>query len=299
VRIAFFGLPLAALLLERDGHEIVLAAICRPDALGLRRLRDRENGCRLTISVAETEKPGFARQVREVRPDLVVSWFWTKRLPPAILALAPAIGVHPSLLPRHRGPDPYFWAIRSGDAVTGVTAHVLDESYDTGPILGRRTLPIDPRWNAWTLARKLDRPSLALLREVVSAYARGKPPAPESQDDRHATAAPEPDDETLAIRWRESAADAARLVRAASPWPGAFTEIGGEMVALTRVAITTDFPRALEPGEAWVRPDGTAVVRAGDGALELLEGRIDLEPGEQFLDRKGLGELLGGRQPVA
>lgn len=247
----------------------------------------------------DTGEPKFVEGLRGVRPDLIVSWFWTKQLPPEVLAIAPAIGVHPSLLPRHRGADPYFWAIASGDEVTGVTAHGLEPSYDTGPILAQRTLPIDPAWNAWTLARKLDRPSLALLRDVVAQYATGKMPFPRPQDDSLATEAPEPDADALAIRWREPAAHIARLVRAASPWPGAMSEIGGETVALTRVAPTTDVPRALEPGEAWVRKDGSAIVRAADIGVELIEGRIDLELGERTLDRKALGELLGGWHPVA
>jgi methionyl-tRNA formyltransferase len=243
--------------------------------------------------------PQFIEGLRAGRPDLIVSWFWTKQLPPAVLEVAPAIGVHPSLLPRHRGADPYFWAIASGDEITGVTAHVLDASYDTGPVLAQRTSPIDPAWNAWTLARKLDRPSIALLREVVAQYAAGKPPTPRPQDHNQATAAPEPDEDTLAIRWNQPASHVARLVRAASPWPGALTEIGPETVALTRVSPTADVPRALEPGEAWVRRDGSVVVRAADVGVELLEGRIDLEIGERRLDREAFGELLGGWHPVA
>ncbi len=110
--------------------------------------------------------------VRAAAPELIVSWFWTTKLPEKLIALAPAFGVHPSLLPRHRGPDPYFWAIDCGDAVTGVTAHRIAGEYDTGAILAQRELGIDPAWSAWTLARKLDRPSLALLlRETARARA--------------------------------------------------------------------------------------------------------------------------------
>ena len=60
-------------------------------------------------------------------------------------------------------------------------------------------------------------------------------------------------------------------------------------------AITTDIPRALHPGEGWVRKDGTAVVRAGDAGIELLEGQIDA----RILDRRALGELLGDRHSLA
>lgn len=270
MRIAFFGLPIAALLLAADGHEIVYAAICRRGAIGSRRLRA---GVRNTFVVPDANREETATLVRASSPDLIVSWFWTKRLPARILALAPAIGVHPSLLPRHRGPDPYFWAIHEGDAQTGVTAHLLEERYDTGAMLGSIALGIDPTWSAWTLAKKLDRPSLALLRRVARAYARGEPPEPVAQDERHATQAPEPSDDELAIDWTKPAPVIERLVRAASPWPGATFTLADEPLALERVAVTRNFPRALEPGEAAVRQDGIAVVRAGEGAVELLRGR--------------------------
>jgi methionyl-tRNA formyltransferase len=200
------------------------------------------------------------------------------------------VGVHPSLLPRHRGPDPYFAAIDAGDDVTGVTAHRLDEEYDTGAILARRTLRIDPGWNAWRLAKALDRPSLALLRQVVRAYAEGRPPHAVPQDESAATEAPRPSDEELAVRWSWPAARIERRVRAAAPWPGAWTEIGDAVVVLERVRVTRDFPRALGPGEAAVRADGVAVVRAADDALELVAGRA--EDDESPLTSSDLAQMV-------
>jgi methionyl-tRNA formyltransferase len=211
--------------------------------------------------------------------------------------LAPAIGVHPSLLPRHRGPDPYFWAIDSGDEVTGVTAHLLDATYDTGAILRQVELRIDATWNAWELARKLDRPSLAVLREVVACYARGDPPQSKAQDEKLATTAPTVTEDMLEIRWTDSAARIARRIRAAAPWPGAFTDIGGATVVLLDVRATLDFPKVLEPAEGVVRPDGIAVVRAADFALELLAGRC--EDDETTLDAAALASRLGVRSALA
>src|SRR3954468_19887327 len=94
----------------------------------------------------------------------------------SVIEAAPrgGIGVHPSLLPRHRGPDPTYWAIASGDEVTGVTVHRIEADYDTGAILAQEPLRIDPAWNAWNLARALDRPSLRLLRATVARFARGE-----------------------------------------------------------------------------------------------------------------------------
>jgi methionyl-tRNA formyltransferase len=290
LRVAFVGLPLAALLLARDGHEIVWAGVCRRDAIGTRRLRRLLGSDRVAIAPDLTRSTAA---IRGAKPDLLVSWFWTRNIPRAVREIAPlgAVGVHPSLLPRHRGPDPTFWAIERGDAETGVTAHLLDDAYDTGAILGQRRLAIDPSWSAWTLAKRLDRPSLALLRDTVRAYASGVPPEPRAQDDRLATEAPSPEDDLLEVRWSDPAGAIARRVRAASPWPGAFTEIGGVLVTLTRVRATTEVPRALAPGEACVRGDGVAVVRAGAGGVELLAGRLDDEE-ERALDASALAELV-------
>jgi methionyl-tRNA formyltransferase len=282
MRIAFFGLPLAAVLLDRDGHELVYAGLV--DGNGKRRLAGRL-GARRSQRLPDLAADATFERVREAAPQLIVSWFWTRPIPARFLALAPAVGVHPSLLPRHRGPDPYFWAIDSGDEMTGVTAHRLEEAYDTGPILAQRALPIDPRWDAWTLAKALDRPSLALLRDVVGAIALGRPPAETAQDEGAATSAPRPAEEDLAIRWTWPAARIERRVRAAAPWPGVWTEIGQEIVVVVRANATRDFPLALLPGEAAVRPDGVAVVRAGEDAVELLAGRAEddetpLAPGD-------------------
>ncbi len=272
--IAYFGLPLGALLLAADGHRLALVASCRREAPGFRRAA-RLFGDRF-LDRPDAADPAFARRVRRAGADLLVSWFWTKRLPPALVAACPlgGFGVHPSLLPRHRGPDPYYWTILRGDAVAGVTAHRLDEAYDTGAVLGRRELAVDPSWTAWQLARALDRPSLALLRATVARFAAGDPPPEEPQDEARATLAPEPGDDDAALRFARPTAEVVRQVRALAPSPGAFVEIAGEAVTITRVEPAPSFPAALEPSEAAL-VGGRAVVRTADGAVTLLEGEVD------------------------
>jgi methionyl-tRNA formyltransferase len=272
MRIAFFGLPMAALALLRARHEVALAAISRRDAPGLRRLR-RALG---DENVWVQPKAGIAllARVRAASPDLVVSWFWTQKLPMDVVGAAHrgGFGVHPSLLPRWRGPDPCFWTIDAGDRETGVTAHRLDAEYDTGAILARRTLTIDARWDAWQLARALDPLSLALLLETVDAFARQGSPVETPQDERAATLAPTPDESTLEIDWKRPADAIVRRVRAAAPYPGAWTFVGDEAVVVTRAEVT-DRPRGLEAGEGAV-VDGRAVVAASEGGVALLAGRI-------------------------
>jgi methionyl-tRNA formyltransferase len=288
MKIAFFGLPMAALALLADGHSIELACLSRKELPGTRRLRRLVNDVRVMPRV----DAGFGLP----RVDLIVSWFWTKKLPIEVVQQAPlgGFGVHPSLLPRWRGPDPYFWAVESGDETTGVTAHRLDAEYDTGAILGRRALAIDPQWNSWQLARALDRPSLALLRDTVRAFERDEV-REEPQDESLVTLAPEPDDTLLEIDWNRDAPSIVRRIRAAAPYPGAWTFIGEEAVVVT-AATAREKPRVLTTGQAAVI-EGHAVVAAADGAVILRSGRrVDDDDREHPLDAAALAALVAAAQ---
>jgi methionyl-tRNA formyltransferase len=284
LRLAFFGLPLAAVLLVADGHEIAFSVLSRRDAPGRRRLARLLGGVHFRDDLTEDR---ILESMQRARPDLLVSWFFTAKLPMSIVNAAQrgGIGVHPSLLPRHRGPDPYFAAIDQGDRVTGVTVHRIEAEYDTGAMLASRELPIDPSWNAWQLARRLDRPSLAVLRDTLRRLEQGESIPERPQDESLASFAPSPSDGDCALAWSWPVDRLLRRVRALAPSPGAFTEIGGRILTILEARAATDFPRALCAGEAAVV--GTrAVVRAGDGAVELLRGEID-------------GQLLEERDLVA
>jgi methionyl-tRNA formyltransferase len=121
------------------------------------------------------------------------------------------------------------------------------------------------------------------------------PPPPIAQDESLATEAPQPSDDDLELRWTEDAASIERRVRAASPWPGAFTQIGDASITLTQVRRGTTSAKvlaALAPGEAVVNEAGVAIVRARDGAVELLRGRVDEDDDERELDAAALAALV-------
>lgn len=279
LRIVFFGLPLAALLLARDGHEIPLVCLCREDAVGVRRAK-RIFGPENVLMMPNAHSPALLKRVRSLGADLLVSWFWTKRLPMNVVHAARlgGIGVHPSLLPRHRGPDPTFWAIDAGDLETGVSVHRIEAEYDTGDVLAQQTLAIDPSWNAWQLARALDRPSLSLLRKTVMQYARGEIPKAFAQDPALATQAPFPSDDDCILRFSWPLEQLLRRIRALSPAPGASTEMGDRVLTILRAEPWDRGHLPIEPGEMLVSPDGSVVIGAKDGALRILACEVDGEP---------------------
>ena len=268
MKIAYFGLPLGALLLAADGVSLGPIVLSPVDAPGRRRLSTLFPG----LLDARAESPHFEEQVERAlareQPQLLVSWFWTRKLPPHWLR-APAlgaIGVHPSLLPRHRGPNPYFWSIDAGDELTGVTVHRLGEEYDVGPLLGSQAVPVGER-DAWQLARALDRPSLSLLRQTVARLARGELVPEREQEEREATWAPEPSGEALKVDFGWATERVLRRIRALSPTPGVALAVRGVELFVTRAEPTRDYVKALIPGEAQVLDALT--LRTGDGAIQV------------------------------
>lgn len=235
-----------------------------------------------TRSLGARLEPAVAALLHEKRPDLVVSWFWTRRLPLAWIesAKVDAVGVHPSLLPRHRGPNPYYWAIDSGDTETGVTVHRLSAEYDEGAILDQERLSIGDK-NAWQLARALDRPSLRALRRTVAAYAH-TPPIAIAQDHSRATSAPEPSGDALQVDFGWKTERVLRRIRALSPVPGLPLSLWGLDFFVIEARPSPTYTPALLPGEAELSTE-RLLLRTGDGAIAVERATL-VDTGDEDTD---------------
>jgi methionyl-tRNA formyltransferase len=284
LRIGYFGLPLGALLLAADGHELawtVLSPVAQPGRRRLsRRLPDVPSLDLLEEGVGASWQTAVDELLRARPVELIVSWFFTRRILGPWIASAPqgAIGAHPSLLPKYRGPDPFYAVIDAGETTTGVTVHRLTAEYDDGAILMQRTLEVGSR-NAWQLARALDRPSLGTLREVSRAFAEGRPPRGQDQDQALVTLAPAPTGEGLRVDWTWPTCRVMRRIRALCPIPGLALELAGLPFIVVEARPCDDYPRALAPGEAFLGE--RLVLRTGDGAISVERAALELEDADE------------------
>lgn len=114
-----------------------------------------------------------------------------RRIPPALLTVAgrETLNLHPSLLPRHRGPDPLFWTYHAGDHEGGVSVHLATDRLDAGPVLLRATLPIGRGEAVTRLHARCANAGGPLLAEAVSRLADGTAVG-EEQEESLATRAP-------------------------------------------------------------------------------------------------------------
>jgi len=186
----------------------------------------------LCIPVLEPQRlhkePTVMDQLRAWNPELIVVAAFGQILRPEVLDLPPygCLNVHASLLPRWRGAAPVNAAILHGDAKTGITIMKMDPGLDTGPLISKRAIPIEPDDTAGLMFDKLATLGAELLIESLPAYLSGDL-VPQPQDAALATYAPMLHKADGELDFNQPAVELARKVRAFNPWPGAFFQWSG------------------------------------------------------------------------
>ena len=175
-------------------------------------------------------------QVAALAPEAMVVAAYGRILPPALLRVPPlgALNIHPSLLPRHRGPSPVAAAVLAGEQTTGVTVMLIDEGMDTGPVLAQVEEAIRPEDTADTLTARLFRRGASLLAATLEPWARGEA-LPQPQDDAQASYTRPLRKEDGAMDFRQPAERLWLQVRAYVPWPGTHTTWAGRRLKLLDV----------------------------------------------------------------
>jgi folate-dependent phosphoribosylglycinamide formyltransferase PurN len=155
-----FVLPsLVARLRARQG----LQAMARPRGIAL-------------LEVEDVNGAACHAALRAARPDVILSFHFDQIFTLETLSLAPlgGVNIHPSLLPRHRGPIPTFWALQEGPGATGISIHRIAARIDAGEVLAQRAHALPAGVSASSAARLLHEAALPMIGDVLQALAAGK-----------------------------------------------------------------------------------------------------------------------------
>lgn len=310
MRVVYLGTPsFAAIPLEalaRDGRYELVGVVTQPDRpLGRSgrpqpspvKRRVAELGLDIAVLQPETLRdPDAVAQIAAQRPDVGVVAAYGEILRKNVLAIPPLgyVNIHPSLLPRHRGPTPVAGAILAGDTETGVTIMRLDARMDSGPIIAQQRVPLAPNARTPALTEALFRLGAEMLVDTLARYASGEI-APIPQDDSRATYTALLKKADGMIAWDAPAVQIERMTRAYDPWPAAWTTWQGQQLKIIAANVRADWAGDEPPGTIFDR-EGGVWVTTGSGALELLmvqpAGKRPLAAAEW---RRGLRRIEGAK----
>lgn len=155
-----------------------------------------------------------------MNPDLIIVGTWKEKILPLTFNIPTiaTINVHPSLLPKYRGPNPYMQTILHGEKYSGVTLHLMNEEYDAGPILKQKKIPIIEGDTSKDLRAKTVHVTRELVKELINDF-RERAILPVNQDENAATYFPHiKGDERMLDFKIQSAEEISRTIRALYPF---------------------------------------------------------------------------------
>jgi methionyl-tRNA formyltransferase len=309
-RTVFMGTPqFAVTILEflLQGSYQVLAVYTQPD---------KQAGRGRPVVFPPVKKLALERQVPVIQPEtfkssevveklasfqaeLIIVAAFGSILPQEVLSLPKfgCLNVHPSLLPRHRGPSPVANTILCGDELTGVTIMLMDAGMDTGPILAQEKVGISFMDTTGSLSSKLADVGAKLLLETLPKWLGGEL-RPQAQDESRAIYSKLITSKDAEIDWHLSAVELWRRVRAYNPWPSCYTWCQGKRLKIHKALPFGDVAKG-ETGEviALTEPPGVGVVTR-HGILGLcqvqLEGKREMSVDDFVRGKRDfIGSVLG------
>lgn len=295
MKILFMGTPdFAKESLEKlyeSGYDIcgVVTTPDRPAGRGMKLVASPVKQYAITknLKIFQPEKitnnTEFKNEIKELNPDLVCVVSYGIILPKSFLKIPKlgCINVHPSMLPKYRGPAPIQWAILNGDKKTGVTIMYLNEQMDAGDIITQKEVDIHEDETTGELWNRLSTIGAELLYESVKKIEDGT--ATRTIQPEEYTLAPMLNKEMSKIDWNLKTSDEIKnLVRGLNPIMGTYTFLNGKKVKFWRVKKITEseFKKEYEEYKIDNCENGTVIlaneklglfIKANDGIISVIE----------------------------
>ena len=244
MRVVFMGTPgfavgtLKALL--EAGHDVA-AVVTQPDkpkGRGKELLMTpvKAEAVKHDIPVFQPERvrknEEFLEELKKLAPDVIVVVAFGQLLPVSVLTLPKygCVNVHASLLPMYRGAAPLQWVIINGEKVSGVTTMQMDKGLDTGDMLLKEEVAIEPKETYETYHDKLSVVGAQLLIKTLDGLEAGTiTPVKQEGDTCYASMI----DKSLGnLDFTRPAVELERLMRGLDPAPAAYSFLDGKLLKL-------------------------------------------------------------------
>ncbi len=297
LKIIFFGTPefsVPAFRFLIENHYQILAAVTSPDKpIGRKKILTpppikifaQQNNIPVfqptslkNPSASSGQENEFFKKFKELKPDLCVIIAYGKIIPQNYLELPQYgfVNIHPSLLPKYRGPSPIQSAILNGEKETGVTIMLADEETDHGPILNSIKYEVPGIKYFKEIYQELAEIGAKLLIETLPGYINGAI-QPKQQNHSEATFTKMINREDGRINWNQSAEQIYNQIRALNPEPGTWTKWNSKILNII----------AAEPA--------CKGVPCKPGKVQIIDTQIAIATSAEYLILKSL-QLEGGKK---
>lgn len=271
---AEFAVPSLLKLAKNENIIGVITAVDKPQGRGynIESTPVKKTAEKLGLPVISVEKlkgEEITEKVRQLNPDLIVVVDFGMIIPLSILKIPPrgVICLHPSLLPKYRGPSPIEYALLNGDDITGNTIFYVVKEIDFGDIILQKEHKITEDDTSGSLRKTLAEEGADLVLEAVRLIKEGRAV---STPQNHAEAVLTEKLKKENINWGESAQAIFNKIRAFTPKPGISTVYNGKKIKITKSKIVEII--AGNPGEILdIIKDEGFIVSCGDKGLLVLE----------------------------
>jgi methionyl-tRNA formyltransferase len=224
---------------------------------------------------AKVREESFLQTVKELRPDIIVVAAFGQILPKALLDMPPfgCINVHASLLPKYRGAAPIQWSIIDGEEKTGITIMHMDVGLDTGDMIMKQEVVIEPKETGGSLHDKLAICGGEILLKALDAIESGTAKR-EKQIEEESNYAKMLDKTVGKIDFSKSAISIERLIRGLNPWPSAYTHLFDKTLKIWDADVIAENPEGT-PGEILSVTKDAIIVKTGEGSLSIKELQLE------------------------
>ncbi len=193
------------------------------------------------IEYDELDEPQLIETIRNLDVDAAVVCSFNYKIPKVLMTSVKDgfINVHPSMLPKYRGGNPYSRVIMNGETETGVTIHFMDENFDTGDIIVQKPYHIHSKATMGTLFNELNVLGIELLLQVLQAYEvqelpRIKQPQGDFISGKGLT------ERDIFINYNKTAEEIERFIRALNPFIIASTTFRGNLMKIMKAEVASD-----------------------------------------------------------
>ena len=193
------------------------------------------------IEYDELDEPHLIETIRNLEVDVAVVCSFNYKIPKILRESTKDgfINVHPSLLPKYRGANPYSRVIMNGETETGVTIHFMDDNFDTGDIIAQKPYHIHSKATMGTLFNELNVLGIELLLQVLQVY-ETEPIPRLAQPSGNFVKAQGLKEKDLFINYNQPAEDIERFIRALNPFLLASTTFRGNMMKIMKAEVASD-----------------------------------------------------------